>query len=445
MVILLGGGICLSLFLYNFLYKWQKIASQIMNETTISMILGEIEEDRYTIIEALPYLNISSDARNISILSLIDKSTGTNLFIWRKAPASLGISDYYFNQMFSDLTIENILSLLKENRKRAKKIFGLKALRKMEGMKLLKKGAFISEYGLKIPYIKAFFQTNGEKILFFATNFAYTKEDSCYEVILVAINGGDRDKDQEFQNMINRILRHKQEKGVSIEETNEAIKNLQDKRCDLKIRKEAIRFLKQIGSDEALEALITALKDKDIEIRREIVYALGELRSKKVVEALCSVLKDDDRGVRRSTTFSLMEINSIYAVDSLINALEDADANVRLMAIQALTRLGDKKAIEPFITLLRKDENKVVRSSAATGLGEIGDRRAIKPLISALKDESEIVRRWTAISLGRIGDETVIPMLSEALQDQDEEVQKAAKEAIEKIKTPGDVHIGERS
>jgi len=54
-------------------------------------------------------------------------------------------------------------------------------------------------------------------------------------------------------------------------------------------------------------------------------------------------------------------------------------------------------------------------------------------LISALKDEDSDVRRHAAIALGEIGDERAVGPLTEALEDENSLVQKAAREALEKI------------
>ena len=58
----------------------------------------------------------------------------------------------------------------------------------------------------------------------------------------------------------------------------------------------------------------------------------------------------------------------------------------------ALANLGDRRALQPLIALL-KDKDAWVRYSAAKALGELGDRRAIGPLESLLDDEDVNVRR----------------------------------------------------
>jgi HEAT repeat protein len=48
--------------------------------------------------------------------------------------------------------------------------------------------------------------------------------------------------------------------------------------------------------------------------------------------------------------------------------------------------IGDKRAVEPLIHVL-KDKDEDVRMNAADALGTIGDKMAVKPLLNALKEE----------------------------------------------------------
>ncbi|MHC4278324.1 MAG: HEAT repeat domain-containing protein [Planctomycetota bacterium] len=58
----------------------------------------------------------------------------------------------------------------------------------------------------------------------------------------------------------------------------------------------------------------------------------------------------------------------------------------------------DKKNVEDLIKDL-KDEDVLVRWTAAEALGETKDTRAVEPLINALKDEDEYVRCSATMAL----------------------------------------------
>jgi HEAT repeat protein len=76
-----------------------------------------------------------------------------------------------------------------------------------------------------------------------------------------------------------------------------------------------------------------------------------------------------------------------------------------------------------------------MRKAATHALGQLGDRRAVEPLINILKNKEE--DRWlrvgAAASLGNIGDERAVSPLQGA--EEDPYVQSAAQQALERIRT----------
>jgi len=116
------------------------------------------------------------------------------------------------------------------------------------------------------------------------------------------------------------------------------------------------------------------------------------------------------------------------AVPALSEALRDADTC--FSAAYTLGKIGDPRAITPFIEALG-DDNPDVRRAAARGLGTIGDKRAIEPLIAALKDME--VRVYAAGALGRLGDRRAIEPLLAALGDDNPDVRQCAAVALKKL------------
>jgi len=143
-------------------------------------------------------------------------------------------------------------------------------------------------------------------------------------------------------------------------------------------------------------------------------------------------------------------------VDDLLLDLKYGTDKVRWDAVRVLGEIGDPKAVDPLIEVLKnKDETYEVRGSAAIALGEIGDPRAVDPLIEALsyedagwaednwvvrKDKSEYaltVRKSAAIALGEIGDPRGVDPLIEALSYVDySHVVIYSAEALGKIGDP---------
>ena len=139
--------------------------------------------------------------------------------------------------------------------------------------------------------------------------------------------------------------------------------------------------------------------------------------SEKDLDKLIEELKSDDREVHKVAYEALGEIGE-SAVEPLIKALGDGNTS----AVRALGEIGDARAVEPLIGVLR-DENWWVRSCAAEALGKIGDTRAVEPLIKELDGYRED-SGWEKLdvvasvidALGEIGDSNAFEPLERLLR-----------------------------
>jgi len=90
---------------------------------------------------------------------------------------------------------------------------------------------------------------------------------------------------------------------------------------------------------------------------------------------------------------------------------------VRAAAARALGEIGDTKAIDPIIALLKSDYGEgLIRHNVAWSLGQLHDPRGIEYLVPLLVEEDERLRMVAAEALGKIGGEGVghiIPLLKD--------------------------------
>ncbi|MFB0563700.1 MAG: HEAT repeat domain-containing protein [Candidatus Lokiarchaeia archaeon] len=170
------------------------------------------------------------------------------------------------------------------------------------------------------------------------------------------------------------------------------------------IREQDIRKMKDSGD---IEGLIEAL---DYAGRRDIrMYAamfLGRMGDRRAVEPLIRVLKDKGSDIRQWAAYALGELGDLRALDPLLQALRDTEWEVRKKATIALGKLGDVSAVEPLIQVLN-DENWEVRWRAAEALGKLGDGRAAEHLVLLLREKDP--------------------------RDEEGEVLRAAAEALDKL------------
>ena len=120
--------------------------------------------------------------------------------------------------------------------------------------------------------------------------------------------------------------------------------------------------------------------------------------------------------------------------DILLEKLDDEDV---LEKKKAIFKIGEKKivkAVPTLISLLKNDEDSVVRNSAARAIGKIGDRehldQIVEALIEALNDKDYYVRVNACWGLGKIKDSRAIPHLIEMV-DPDQRVYTMGDEILE--------------
>ncbi|MHA1511589.1 MAG: HEAT repeat domain-containing protein, partial [Promethearchaeota archaeon] len=123
--------------------------------------------------------------------------------------------------------------------------------------------------------------------------------------------------------------------------------------------------------------------------------------------------------------------------DILLEKLDDSDV---LEKKKAIFKIGEKKiakAVPKLISLLKNDEDPVVRNSAARALGKIGDRehldQIVEVLIEALDDKDYYVRVNACWGLGKIKDSRAIPHLVKMV-DPDQRVYSMGNEIVQSTK-----------
>ncbi len=124
------------------------------------------------------------------------------------------------------------------------------------------------------------------------------------------------------------------------------------KDSEARIRKFAAERLGEIGDPRAVEALIPLSHDPDEQIRYIVITALGKIHPQPVME-LCDMLQDQSRRTRCEVARVLGEIGSFDAVEALIAALRERDWWVRACVVRALGKIGDPRAIDPLQRYLR--------------------------------------------------------------------------------------------
>ncbi|MDV2481104.1 HEAT repeat domain-containing protein [Methanoculleus sp. Wushi-C6] len=118
------------------------------------------------------------------------------------------------------------------------------------------------------------------------------------------------------------------------------------------------------------------------------------------------------------------------AIGPLVQALLATDSDARWTVAMALARTG-AEAVEPLIgVLLVADDD--IKNPAVWALAEIGDPRAVDPLIGILRtSRSECCRALTAAALLKLGDPAGVAEVERTFAQLGHEFEGLAMEALE--------------
>jgi HEAT repeat protein len=177
--------------------------------------------------------------------------------------------------------------------------------------------------------------------------------------------------------------------------------------------------------------LLAAAGDATNPSRRVIAAkALGFCDDPAAVTALSGMLatKGDVR-LLTNATYSLGRLGSpLTRTDLLLPLVHDADPDVRSNTLRALARVFEAKrgiGASPLDPMEQRDAmvylepalsdpaDPLIRAHAAAAVGALGDPRAVDPLIDLLRDPHPLVKMQTAIALGKLGDaKAVVPLVN---------------------------------
>jgi HEAT repeat protein len=116
--------------------------------------------------------------------------------------------------------------------------------------------------------------------------------------------------------------------------------------------------------------------------------------------------KEAYQDLYRDTVEALGKIGDVRAVDPLVVVLRNFDE----IALECFSRYGRAGSVIEIGDFSRK-----VKRAAAEALGKIGDARAVDSLVVVLKNATDDVYAAAATALGKIGDTQGIELLLDSL------------------------------
>ncbi len=178
------------------------------------------------------------------------------------------------------------------------------------------------------------------------------------------------------------------------------------------------------------------LEDPRWFVVRNGVAALGELGGEETVAQLTSALAHEDARVRREAVLALAKIGGEDAELLIVGMLEDPDVDVRAMACRGVGALKAERALKRLLQMLEAGEPEGVEVEALLALGQLGDPGAV-PLIEKratgglFSRPSRDLRIAAYRALANIGTPHARKLLEAAREDRDAEVRAAVRAILE--------------
>ncbi len=131
---------------------------------------------------------------------------------------------------------------------------------------------------------------------------------------------------------------------------------------------------------------------------------------------------------------NIENLKSRRDLDGLVKALHYQDSpQVRQQAARVLGEMGDRKALNPLLSVLQNSkEQQSVRWNAATAIGQLKDAGGLKPLLVIAQNKQDVILQSKAIkAIGQITDPQAARGHVAALAISNKEIQKASTHALQ--------------
>jgi HEAT repeat protein len=96
-------------------------------------------------------------------------------------------------------------------------------------------------------------------------------------------------------------------------------------------------------------------------------------------------LRSIDFNIRRIASQKLGELKDAHAINELIDALKPESGKWNDRAAWALGEIGDNRAVQPLIAIIRSNPPNPMMEYAITALGKLGNEEAVQPLVKLIE------------------------------------------------------------
>jgi HEAT repeat protein len=175
-----------------------------------------------------------------------------------------------------------------------------------------------------------------------------------------------------------------------------------------------IYILRKISDKRAVEFLLKTVRHADIRVRKEVIRALGELGGGGVFQALRECLEDPEIQVRSAALRALGTVASEAAKRIIMDRINDKtfrdkDFEEKKEYFEVISRWKDKEVFAFLSETLKKKsfffgsaKSDEARACAAYGLGLLGNKDAVSLLQKFKGENSKLIREFSYTAIKRL-------------------------------------------
>ena len=177
-----------------------------------------------------------------------------------------------------------------------------------------------------------------------------------------------------------------------------------------------IYILRKIADRRSVDFLLKTVKHTDIRVKKEVIRALGELGGSGVIVALRDALDDPEVQVRIAALKSLGNISSEAAKRIILDRIKDKnfkdkEFDEKKDYFEIISKWKDKEVFDFLVGILKKKtffastRNDEIRACAAYSLGLIGNKDALSILYKYKNESSKLVKEFTFTAIRKLDHE----------------------------------------
>lgn len=200
---------------------------------------------------------------------------------------------------------------------------------------------------------------------------------------------------------------------------------------DLGVQEATELSLRQLGGAQAVQSLAPLLRTENAQVRNLAMDILRQI-SHQNIGAIIELLLDEDTDIRIFAADILGSTGSILAVPHLCQALlQDPEVNVRCQAAVSLGNLSFVEAANCLRQAMNDEE--WVQFSVVEALLKIRSESSIDALIKAMPQSSDLVSSMIADALSEMGNVKAIPLLLRRLEASPKALRNKIVKAVVRI------------